>query len=182
MRFIALDTETTGFRKDARILELGMVFYEDGVEVATWSSLFNPSGVDWGAAAVIQALQINHIDRNQLVGKPKFEECVPRLNAFFEKYDVVIAHNMSFDSRMLRQEYARAEKELHLPETQYCTMVLSRTLDQLASHTLDKVAEAHSITMESAHRAVVDARACGEIFLAMQKKYGKLQHYDNILR
>lgn len=168
MRFMSLDTETTGFGKDARILELGLVFYEDGVEVTSWFSRFFPKDVDWSNPRVGEALEINHLTLNDLKGSPDFSQAIDSVHHFLARFDVWVAHNMKFDLRMLRQEYNRAGRALPKTKFKVCTMELDKKLSPANMYGMDKVASRYGVELVNAHTALADARACGEVFHRMQ--------------
>ena len=160
------DTETSGMQSSARILELGVVTFERGRVVRRWSSLFCPPDIDWQHPDVLKALSVNRLTREQLQGQPRFEDVLPQILVELST-DVWVAHNFSFDQRMLSYELQRLQMELPLPKFRICTLDISRKLNRIAGNKLEEVARRFSVSLVGAHRAVADAEACGNILSAM---------------
>ena len=171
-RFVVFDTETTGFGNDARILEIGMVFSEDGELVDAWRQRFNPKGVDWDAPNVQEALRVNGINPAELVGCPDFSEVADAILMFLRRYKVWVGHNISYDLRMLGNEFGRLGKSFSKNEAlAVCTRDLAKHFDKLErkknSHTLDATANRFGVKIAGAHTAIGDATATAEILFKM---------------
>ena len=170
--FVAFDTETTGLGSSARVLEIGAVTFEDGEVVHEWSQLLWPEGVNWDDPNVQSALAVNQLTREVLVGKPSFEDILPDLMVELAN-PVLVAHNATFDLRMLGQELARvvlpAPTSLLDPDLLICTRNLSAHLSVPVSNKLKDAAAYYRVSQESAHRATVDAKVCGQVLLEMWK-------------
>ncbi len=100
MEYVAFDVETTGLYKNDRIIEIGFVAFRDGKILEEWSTLLNPLR-DIGKS------NIHGITSSMVSTAPLFEEVI---NDIFRIINgrVLIAHNLSFDARMLIQEFNRA--------------------------------------------------------------------------
>jgi DNA polymerase-3 subunit epsilon len=166
--FVAIDTETTGFGPEARILEVAVVTFEGGQVVNEWSRLLKPKNVDWGNSRVQEALAINHINVADLEGKPDFADIVMELQLELASA-LWVAHNAEFDLKMLNQELARLGHSALSPSMTACTLQLARYFDNARVNKLGDVAGRYGVAQEDAHRAAVDARTAGNIFLAMHK-------------
>ena len=166
--YVSFDTETAGFGKGASILELGLVYFQGGREVDRWSTFLDPPALDWNHPNVLSALAVNGIRRHDCAGAPTFPEVAQTLRSFLGDASWC-AHNLAFDLQMLNQEFARANLPLLTPPgVRVCTMCTSRKLHpQAPSHALGEVAARGGIVPDGAHRAVVDARAAGEILAKM---------------
>ena len=167
--WVSLDTETTGFGQDAKIIEIGVTRFELGVPVMSWSSLLYPPNVDWDAKGVQQALEVNGIKREELVGKPLFSQIYPELLDVMAG-QVWVAHNVEFDIRMLLQECNNIGKTtlLQLPQVAFCTKTLAYQLEpDLPNHKLETVAKRWRVPQVGAHRALSDARTCGMVLSEM---------------
>jgi DNA polymerase-3 subunit epsilon len=90
---------------------------------------------------------------------PTFNEIVDEI-AYLLQGRILVAHNLPFDSRMLRAEFDRLGRHLDLGRG-FCT--LQATKEKLSTACLN-----YGISNEAAHRAVTDARATalllGKIF------------------
>jgi DNA polymerase III epsilon subunit family exonuclease len=170
--FVAWDTETTGFLPNGRIIEFGLVVFENGEAVHEWSHLFCPENVDWQDSRVKEALAVNHITREMLEGQPTFNQVVPDLLLELE-HDVWVAHNAEFDLGMLKSEFARCGREAPAPVLSVCTKLLGAYFANAPGNKLAQVAERYGVKQAEAHRAVGDAWTCGSIFQEMVRS-GKL--------
>lgn len=171
--YVAFDTETTGFGADARILEIALVVFKDGEVVEQWETLLSPEGVDWEDNGVKRALEVNKIDQKSLQGQPRFEDIFHRLAIHFRSANVWVAHNASFDIKMLAQEYQRMKGEPFplQPQLQLCTMLLSNQVhSHEKGHKLGDVASRWGVVPDGAHRAASDAITCGRILHSMRTR------------
>jgi DNA polymerase III epsilon subunit-like protein len=177
--FVAIDTETSGFGPDARILEVAVVVFENGLPVHSFSRLICPPDLDWEKSA--EALSVNNLTKEALVGKPTFEETLPDLMVELA-HPVWVAHNMPFDFQMLAQEWARLGRTLEPPPLLLCTCRLAAFLSPMAQgNKLHQVAARYGVVQDGAHRAVVDAEVCGGIATSMVKQ-GKLPTDNDTMR
>lgn len=169
--WIAFDTETTGLSKLARVLEMGIVYFENGVPVEKWSTFLNPPDLDWNHPNVLDALKVNGLSKADVVGAPRFEEIATSILEHLEE-NVWVGHNIEFDIRMLQQECERAGIEWKFqPGVQLCTQRLSYKLSpNEKSHRLGEVAPRWGVTPAGAHRAIVDADTCGRVLQKMFEK------------
>lgn len=179
--WVAFDVETTGFGSTARVLELAAITFENGVPVHEYSQLFCPEGVDWESEGVRGALEVNHIRREDLVGKPQFKDVLPDVMVELA-HAVWVSHNMPFDFAQVRQEFERAGHPLAPPPLTICTCRLAAYLSPMVKgNKLYQVAARYGVAQESAHRAAVDARVCGHLLDRMNKQ-GKLPPDDAAMK
>jgi DNA polymerase III epsilon subunit-like protein len=168
--FLAIDVETTGFGRNARVLEIAAVAFENGLPVREYSQLLCPEGVDWNDSRVQEALLVNHLTYADLEGKPTFAQILPDLMVALA-HPVWVAHNFSFDFLQVQQEFARAGRSLEAPPLTICTRRLAAYLShEIKGNKLHEVAARYGVAQEGAHRAAVDARVCGYILYSMQKQ------------
>lgn len=126
---LIFDTETTGLplhpkAKDSlqpRIIEFGaaLVNFENGDVLATESILINP-----GVPLPEVITKITGLTDDMLRDEPLFRDVAPRLEPMFAKADVIIAHNLPFDKRMMRLELARIGRldDWPWPAVELCTV------------------------------------------------------------
>jgi DNA polymerase III subunit epsilon len=167
--WVSIDTETTGFGPDARIIEIGVTRFEQGLPVLEWSSLLNVSNVNWESKGVLQALEVNGIKREELQGQPLFSQIYPTLLEVMAGR-IWVAHNSEFDVRMLVQECDIVGKHalMQRPEVALCTKLLAYQLDpELPNHKLETVAQRWRVKQNGAHRALSDAKTCGMVLSEM---------------
>ena len=154
-----------------------MVTFEHGEPVREWSQLLWADGVDWNDANVKKAFEINQIDPASLRGQPTFEQVLPDLLLELSS-DVWVAHNAEYDMRMLNSELKRLGRPALSPQLTVCTKNLASHFNETTEgNRLTQVAPRWGVTMDSAHRATVDARACGQVLAAMLRG-GRLPRED----
>jgi len=179
--WLALDTETTGFSKQARVLEIGLVYFENGEPVQEWSRVLNPPGLDWNDDEVLGALEVNGLSKEYCAGNPTFAEVMVDLLVWLEE-KVWVGHNLAFDIRMLKQEFDFAHTAWGFKPLELCTQYLSYKLDTQVGNKLEDVAPRWGVEQPFAHRAVIDAKVSGQILQKMilkghlPKDHGPMEH------
>lgn len=190
----AFDTETTGLPDfkarsnnpaQPHMVQLALVDYEDdGTEVSAHSVIIRPDG--WVIPAEMTAIHgISH-ERAMDEGIPE-ESAVQMFIAVQARSRLRVAHNESFDRRILRIAMTRAGIERDFIEAiearqSYCTctkakpiLKLPPTDRQLAagftgfkSPKLEEcVRHFFSEELPGAHDALVDARTCARVYFAL---------------
>lgn len=175
IRFVVLDTETTGFSYEQdRILSIGAIaiknnkiLVSDSFEVFIKQEIFNR-----------ETVKIHGIRRNGNEIKVSEKEA---LIQFIEYLDdaVIVAHHTVFDVTMINM----ALKRMHLGtlkskqlDTNYIHKKI--TSDRLKkTFSLDDLCEIYNIKMHDRHNAIGDALLTAYIFLKLTIKYQK----NNIL-
>jgi DNA polymerase III subunit epsilon len=90
-----LDTETTGFGPDARVVELGLIDQDGKVLIDT---LINP-----GIKMPAEAQSIHGISDADLVDAPTFDQVWHDLQSFIDEADELIIYNKDYDIRLIKQ-------------------------------------------------------------------------------
>jgi DNA polymerase-3 subunit epsilon len=164
--FVALDTETNGLAGErCELTEVGAVLVGGGElhdEFASLVGIANPLG---------RGIQrFTGITQAMVDAAPAPEDVLPRL-AKLLRGRVLVAHNASFDVRVLRQAFARAALEWPAPPV-ICTVALARRFAPLQRRRgLATLAAALGIEVDEVHRALPDARTCARVFCAL---FGRL--------
>lgn len=127
MRAIIFDTETTGLLKhesarldeQPRIIEIGAikVDLDSGEIIDQLDQLLNPEMV-----ISPEITKITSITNEMLVGQPTFADFYDKLVQFFDGTDVLICHNASFDTGMLKVEVKRLKRDFPFPKRVLCTV------------------------------------------------------------
>lgn len=167
--FVAFDTETTGLGPEARILEVAAVQFYKGKVVREWSRLLHPNGIEWEDEKVKQALAVNHLTFEMIMGNPLFEDIRCELLQELSE-EVWVAHNTCFDIRMIEQEMSKLGECLeYKPELILDTVPLDYRFNpgQFLKRKLGDVCQRWGVVQDGAHRAVADAKACGDILWKM---------------
>src|SRR5215203_3011556 len=165
--FIALDTETNGLARDrCELTEVGAVLVGGGELHDRWSSLV---GVAEPLGRGIQ--RFTGITQAMVDEAPPPEAVLPAL-AKLLRGRVLVAHNASFDTRVLRQAFARAALDWPDPPV-LCTVALARRFAPLQRRRgLASLADALGIDVAETHRALPDAETCARVLCALLPRLG----------
>ena len=162
--FVAFDIETTGFSpiKDT-ITEIGAVKIVNGEIVDTYNELVNPL-----RPIPYKIEMLTGISDSMVKDKDTLLEVLPRFLEFVGDLPL-IAHNAAFDTSFIATK--AKEQGLDGLRSYVDTLGLARfILPELKNHKLDTVCKELNVILENHHRACDDAKACGQIFLALAKK------------
>src|SRR3954451_23124436 len=164
--FLAVDTETNGLARDrCELTEVGAVLVGGGELHDRWGSLV---GVAEPLGRGIQ--RFTGITQSMVDEAPPPEAVLPEL-AKLLRGRVLVAHNASFDTRVLKQAFARAALDWPDPPI-LCTVALARRFAPLQRRRgLASLADALGIEVETVHRALPDARTCARVFCTL---FGRL--------
>jgi DNA polymerase-3 subunit epsilon len=162
--YTILDIETTGGKfNEEGITEIAIYKYDGHTVVDQFISLVNPE-------KEIQkfVIQLTGINNKMLQNAPKFYEIAKRIIEI-TKDCTLVAHNTSFDYRILRTEFDRLGYDFN--RNTLCTVELSQKLilDQ-PSYSLGKLIKALGIPMTDRHRATGDALATVQLFKLLLEK------------
>ena len=183
-RFVALDTETTGFDFDVdRMLSIGAVSIvrneiavADSFEIYLEQSHFDPKTV-----------HIHGILQYSKRKKFSEEDAIKKFLNYIED-SVLIAHHAVFDIKMINQSLNRMglpnlkNKVIDTMDLYSSTRIKSNFIDKRAHYSLDDIAEAYSINLMDRHTAPGDALIAALIFLKTttilkRKKSFKLERF-----
>jgi len=170
-RFAILDTETTGFGKTDRILEIAVVLMDGNEIINEWETLVNPE-------RDISNSNIHGITSDLVSMAPSFSGISDDLANLLDER-ILVAHNISFDTRMLIQEFNRTNLDADLG-VGFCTL-------QATSAKLHVACEEFGIKLDTAHRALTDARATALLLASLPRKSrdieglkpAKFKNYDS---
>lgn len=153
--YAIIDVETTGLHPGHhhRVIELAIVQVDsDGAVAGEWCSLVNPQR-DLGPQG------IHGITAAEVRRAPVFAELAGDIAERLAGR-VLVAHNLSFDSRFLQAEFQRAGVDIDVSyRSGLCTMHLATTFLPQASRSLAACSRAAAIPLEHAHSALHDAYA-----------------------
>ena len=162
--YAILDIETTGGQfNEEGITEIAIYKFDGHEIVDQFISLVNPE-------IPIQpfVVKLTGINNAMLRSAPKFFEVAKRIIEMTNDC-VLVAHNASFDYRILRTEFRRLGYEFNVKTL--CTVELSKKLlPEQTSHSLGKLVRALGIPMADRHRASGDAMATVKLFKMLLDK------------
>ncbi len=178
--YAILDIETTGGKfNEEGITEIAIYKFDGHTVVDQFISLVNPE-------KPIQefVVKLTGINNKMLQNAPKFYEVAKRIIEITSDC-ILVAHNTSFDYRILSTEFDRLGYEYN--RNTLCTVELSKALilDQ-PSYSLGKLTKSLGIPMTDRHRASGDALATVQLFkLLLEKDTNKtifkstIKYFDN---
>ncbi|MFD2909337.1 exonuclease domain-containing protein [Flavobacterium ardleyense] len=162
--YAILDIETTGGQfNEEGITEIAIYKYDGHEVVDQFISLVNPE-------KPIQpfVVKLTGINNAMLRSAPKFFEVAKRIIEMTEGC-VIVAHNASFDYRILKTEFRRLGFDFK--KQTLCTVELSKKLiPEQESYSLGKLVRALGIPMADRHRANGDAMATVKLFKLLLSK------------
>lgn len=170
--FVAFDTETTGLSPHTgdRIIEVGLVSFRcdahgQVIDQQEYGRLVNPE-----IPIPRAATEVSKLRDEDVADAPLFVDIAEEVAAFFDGA-VAVAHNYPFDHAFLTAELERVGVPWVEPIASIDTVDLSRRrFPDAQSHKLEALCARTGVVLKDAHRAVHDARACGEALFAMLAK------------
>jgi len=167
MRYIVLDTETTGLDPDDghKIIEIGCVEILDrNITENTFHKYINPEReID------IEASKVHGLTLNNLKDKPIFSEIYDDFLEYVDQSPIII-HNAPFDLGFLKKEYSfLKDKKRFLDNEIIDSLKLARKKSPGKKNTLDALCERYSVDSSdrTLHGALLDARLLAHVYLKM---------------
>jgi DNA polymerase-3 subunit epsilon len=162
--YAILDIETTGGQfNEEGITEIAIYKFDGHEVIDQFISLVNPE-------KEIQpfVVKLTGINNAMLRSAPKFYEVAKRIIEITNDC-ILVAHNTSFDYRILRTEFNRLGYDFIRPTL--CTVELSKKLiPGMDSYSLGKLVRALGIPVTDRHRASGDAIATVKLFKMLLEK------------
>lgn len=162
--YAIIDIETTGGQYNAEGITEIAIYKFDGHEIVDqFISLVNPE-------IPIQpfVVKLTGINNAMLRSAPKFYEVAKRIIEITNDC-VLVAHNASFDYRILKTEFKRLGYDFD--KNTLCTVELTKKLiPDLPSYSLGKLVRSLGIPMTDRHRASGDALATVKLFKMLLAK------------
>ena len=154
-KMAVIDTETTGLGAHDRIVEFACVTVVEGEIVEEYDTLIQPDR-DPGP------VHLHGITPSMLQTAPVFQSVAGDIAARLHGA-LIVAHNISFDLRMLRQETDRIPAMTFSPGTGICTY-------RLSGQKLSLAAQEYGIGAPD-HTALQDARVTARLLVAMSDRW-----------
>lgn len=170
MRYVVLDTETTGMpvTDGHRIIEIGCVeVIERTLTGRHYHVYLQPDrDIDEGAIAV------HGITNEFLQDKPRFKDIADEFFNFIEGAELVI-HNAPFDIGFINKEFELLGQTDRADITRHCTvldtLVMARERHPGQRNTLDALCGRYDVdnSGRELHGALLDAEILADVYLAM---------------
>lgn len=109
MKFIILDTETTGINEDDRVIQLGFIVLESGVKTEVYNELFSTTQpID------LKAMETHNITPEMIKDKTSIQDSksFKRLFEINSDENYLIIHNAPFDLNMLKKDGFNSQMRL----------------------------------------------------------------------
>ncbi len=169
MRYIVLDTETTGLETSQghRIIEIGCVEVIDRTITGnTYHQYINPEReIDEGA------MEVHGITNEFLIDKPKFHNISHDFMNFINGSELII-HNARFDVGFINYELSKLKDAKRAVEdncTVLDTLALARKMHPGQKNNLDALCKRYNVnnSERDLHGALLDAEILADVYLAM---------------
>jgi CBS domain-containing protein len=161
---VALDTETTGLdARNARLIQIaalplvaGRMRLEDRFE-----RLLNP-----GMPIPKAAIEVHGITDPMVAKAPPFAEIAGNLEAYIGRA-ILIGYAIGYDVTVLEREYSLAARAVPRFRALDVRTLARLAAPSLADYSLEALCEWLEVKISGRHTALGDARAAGEVFLAL---------------
>ncbi|MCD6346387.1 MAG: 3'-5' exonuclease [Bacteroidales bacterium] len=185
--YLFFDTETTGLPKRwkaavsdldnwPRLVQLAYLFYDgEGRKIDGGDIIIRPDGF----VIPVEAARIHRITTEKALeeGRP-LEEAMGEFMSLIDESDVLVAHNMNFDEKIVGAEFLRCGMENPVPgKRKICTMLSTTNycaLDGPYGYKWPKLSELHyklfGTGFDEAHNAAVDITATAKCFWELKKR------------
>jgi len=151
-QFAVIDVETTGVGNKDRIVEIAIVVLDEQLNIIDeYDTLVDPM-------RDVGPVNIHGISPSMLANAPTFDEVAAAVRERVHGR-VIVAHNLPFDRRIVKNEYARLHADL-IPGTGICTL-------KGTGERLSLACDRYGIDLISHHRALADARATAQLLQAI---------------
>lgn len=162
--YVCIDLETTGLNpKTDKIMEIGAVKVEKGVEVQCYQTFINP-----GRKPEERVLELTGINLSDLEGAPYIEDVLAELLDFLGD-SVLVGHRIIFDYSFLKK--AALDQKLEFQKSGLDTLRMARVyLPDVEKKTLEYLCNYFEIP-HRAHRALDDARATSRLYQILLEKF-----------
>ena len=167
MRYLVLDTETTGLEPGSRPVEMSSrIIEETGEEIG-----FNECLIDPGMPVPADAYALHGINTQEAKGTMPLKKAMVEWHQWLMSWEVthLIAHNAPYDIGVL--SWTMDFVGLSHPCLQVIdTCAMAREIKATKKNSLDALVEHYGITRKGiAHRAKSDALACRDYWLLARK-------------
>ena len=150
-RVVVVDVETTGFKKEDRITEVGLIWIEAGKLIMDLTKLCNPE-----CELEQEIVDLTGITQEQVDAAEPFSVISDFLIDVMGYPSTVVAYNGSFDFRFLRKEVEWCGKELSISDSIIDPLPWVRNEDKGKKCSLTEAAKRRGVNVAGAHRALVD--------------------------
>jgi DNA polymerase III epsilon subunit family exonuclease len=173
--FVVVDIETNGLEhKEDHILSIGAVRFVSGVPVASFYSLSRPTIMPGETYTTVESTEINKITEALIEAAPPEKEVMEAF-AKFVGTSITVGHNIvRFDSRFIDKALKRHKINSAFGWMMFDTFVIARSFKTFEKNSLEVVCQTLGIENKSAHHALADCFATGDVMQHfLNSKYKK---------
>ncbi len=165
--YVAVDVETTGLDpKTDKIIEIAAVKALDGRVVEEKATLVNP-----GRELPGEICRLTGISDEMLKDAPDIGSVIGEYVGFCEGLPI-LGHNIRFDHSFLKR--AAVNHDLLFDKQGFDTLKLCRRyMPREMSKSLGSACAYYQVPLNTAHRALGDARAAHELYQTLKQRYGE---------
>ena len=167
MRYIVLDTETTGLDPDDghKIIEIGCIeIINRKITDNTFHKYINPlREID------IEASKVHGLTASNLSDKPLFNDIYDEFVSYISDSPLII-HNAPFDVGFLKKEFNYLERKTGFINNEIIdSLKLARKISPGKKNTLDALCDRYSVdnSDRNFHGALLDARLLAHVYLKL---------------
>lgn len=171
-KYVIVDLETTGHSPSNgdRIIEVGIIVYQDHKIIERYATLLNPN-----TEITPFITNLTGITMHDVQDKPFFKTIAKDIHRLFDN-GYFVAHNVPFDLRFLNAEFKRVGMD-PICSPILDTVELSRILLPLApSYKLSHLADYLKFQHDDPHRALSDALVTSDLLGYLLKKLTSLPY------
>lgn len=177
LSFVAFDTETSGsYPLGNEIVEVGLVKWEAGKEVASFDQLIKPR-----RPMGQEVIAIHGITNEMVAQSPPMEKVIGIVREFIGD-SILIAHHAPFDLGFLVVELEQYGFTLPTAMPLCSSLISRKVIKGSDNHKLQTLVKYLKINAGPAHRAESDARACLQVALRCFEIIGESASYQDLLK
>lgn len=163
--FVVFDLETTGLSVSTdKIAEIGAVKISHGIKVSTFQTLVDPE-----IKMPECAYKVNGISNEMLVEAPLIENVLEKFMNYIHGCILVGQNAKQFDLPFIKRDAEALGYVVDNPL--YDTKIMAKQVDpDQKNYSLAKLCEIYKVNNNQAHRALSDALATADVFIALANK------------
>jgi DNA polymerase-3 subunit alpha (Gram-positive type) len=162
--YCVLDLETTGFSPvTEKITEIGIMKYEGGKVIDTFSCFVNPQ-----KPIPARVVEVTHITDDMVRNAETIDQVFPKMLEFI-KDSVLVAHNAAFDVGFLKHNAKVLGYDFDFTYVDTLTLA-QEVFPDFKTYKLGRIAKNLGIKVEVAHRALDDVDTTVKVFKIMLEK------------
>lgn len=158
--FSALDFETTGlYPQNDRIIEIGLFQFTMKEKMKTLETFINPE-----IPIPLESSRISGINDSHVADAPVISLVLDSITQMLEG-TVLVAHNLNFDYGFLKEAVAVHQKNYSMEVGIDTVALAKKVFPGRKSYSLQNLGQDLGLLKGNAHRALDDARLCGDLFI-----------------